>query len=158
MKQTLIYLTAGLLALLLQTTVLSHLPIKPDLILILVVCLGLSNKPVAGAVLAFLFGCLMDVFAGSTLGFFALTKTLVFFFTYSVKGHLFFDYQPAKVLLILVSALIEAVLFLLLARLTFHWAIVPSSMAGLILGPILLTTLVAPVCFVLLKRSGVLVY
>jgi len=156
MKKEMIYLTAGLVALFLQTTVFSHLPAKPDVVLILVVCLGLSHGPFAGAVLAFFLGCLMDVFAGSTPGFFALTKTLIFFFVYSVRGHLFFDFYPAKAVLVLISALIEAAIFLLLVRFTSYSQVLPSSMARLIIGPIVLTTLVAPCCFMLLKRTRIL--
>jgi len=156
MKKTMIYLLAGLAALLFQTTVFSHLPFKADIVLILVVCLGLSEGPFSGAILAFLLGCLMDVFAGSTPGFFALTKTLVFLFVFSVRGHLFFNFYPAKAVLVLIAAFIEATVFLILARFTSYSAMGHSSMARMILGPIILTTLVAPCCFILFKRTKIL--
>lgn len=157
MKRGIIYLTAGLAALFLQTTLLSHLPIKPDLVLVLVVCLGLSYEPFSGAVLAFLLGCLTDVFAGSTPGFFALTKTVIFFFVYGMRERLYFESHLAKVGLVSVAALIEATMLVLLVRVTTYSAAPPSSMGPLIIGPVLLTALFAPFCFVLFKRTKILV-
>lgn len=157
MKNSIIYLIAGLVALFLQITIFSHLPIKPDLILVLVVFLGLSHTPFAGAVLSFLLGCLTDVFAGSTPGFFALTMTIIFFFVYGMRGHLYFDSYLAKAGFVLIAALIEAAMFLLLVRFTSCSPILPSSIARLIIGPVLLTTLVAPFCFILFKRSRILI-
>lgn len=157
MKNSMIYLAAGLAALFLQTTVFPHLSIKADLVLVLVVYLGLFHTPAAGAVLAFLLGCIMDVFAGSTLGFFALSKTSVFFFVCSMRGHLYFESHLAKAGLVLVAALIEAAIFFLLVRFTSYSPTVPSSLGRLIIGPVLLTALVAPFCFVLFKRTRILV-
>lgn len=157
MQQSMIYLAAGLVALFLQTTILSHLPIKPDLVLVLVVCLGLSQKPFSGAIIAFVLGCLTDVFAGSTPGFFALTKTIVFFFVYSIRGRLYFDSYLAKAALVSVAALIEATMLLFLVGLTSYLPILPSSIGQLIVGPVLLTGLFTPFCFVVLKRTRILV-
>lgn len=155
MKNGIICLGAGLVALFLQTTVFSHLPIKPDLILVLVVCLGLSHVTFAGAVLAFLLGCLMDVFAGSTPGFFALTKTVIFFLVYATRGHLNFESHPAKAGLVSMVALVEAVMLVFLIRFTSYPPAFPSSMGRLVIGSVLFTTLVAPFCFMLLKRTRI---
>jgi rod shape-determining protein MreD len=146
----------GLTALFLQTTVFSHLPVKPDLVLIIAVCLGLFHPPIGGVLLAFLLGCLMDVFSGSTLGFFALTKTLVFFVAYSTRDRLYFDSPLAKAGLVSIAALIEAFIFLLMLRYTSDFPILPSSMVRLIVGPVLFTTAAAPVCFSALRRFGIL--
>ncbi len=155
MKNGMICLAAGLTALFLQTTIFSHFSIKPDLVLVLVVCLGLSQATFAGALLAFLLGCLMDVFAGSTPGFFALTMTVIFSFVCATRGHLNFESQLAKTGLVLVAALIEAVMLLLLIRFTSHPPIFPSSAGRLIIGSVVFTTLVAPFCFTLLKRTRI---
>jgi rod shape-determining protein MreD len=157
-KKGLTVLAAGLAALFLQTAVLSHLPIKPDLVLILVVGLGLSYEPFRGVLLAFLLGCLMDVFGGSTVGFFALSKTLVFLFVFAVRGHLFLEPYLAKAGLVLTAALIEAVLFLLFVRLALSLAISAPTMGQLIAGPVLLTTLIGPLCFHGLKGAGMLAW
>jgi rod shape-determining protein MreD len=155
MKDGMIYLAAGLVALFLQTTIFSHFPVKPDFVLVLVVCLGLSHMTVSGAVLAFLLGCLNDVFAGSTPGFFALTKTLIFFFVYATRGRLYFESYLAKAGLVSIAVLIEAVLLLLLVRFTSSPPTLPFSVGRLIIGPVLVTTLVAPLCFMLLRRTRI---
>lgn len=51
---------------------------KPDLLLLLVVYLGLREPPLRGGCLAMLLGCLMDVFAGRTLGLNGLVLLLLF--------------------------------------------------------------------------------
>jgi rod shape-determining protein MreD len=158
MRKGLTVLAAGLVALFLQTAVFSHFPIKPDFVLILVVGLGLSVEPFEGVILAFLLGCLMDVFAGSTVGFFALSKTIVFLFVFAVRGHLFLEPYAAKAGLVLTGALIEAVLLLLLVQFALSSLISAPSMGRLIVGPVLLTTLIAPFCFIGLKRTGMLAW
>ncbi|NIQ39966.1 MAG: rod shape-determining protein MreD [Proteobacteria bacterium] len=156
MKTVLIYLAAALSALFLQTTVLSHLPVKPDLVLILVVCLGLSSAPFSGALLAFLLGCLTDVFAGSTPGFFALTMTVIFFLVIALRSRLYFESTVAKIGLVFLAALVEAVMLVFLTGLTSYLSILPSSLGRLIVGPVLFTALFAPVCFMVLKRVRIL--
>ena len=158
MKRNLMYLTAGLAALLLQTTVFSHLAVRPDFVLILVVCLGLSEEPLSGVVLAFILGCLTDVFAGSAPGFFALTKTLIFLFVYVARSRLFFDDPLARVGLVSIAALMEALAFVLLVRFTSATTIAPAMLGQLIVGSVLLTSLAAPLCFVALRRAGLVLW
>lgn len=158
MKRNLMYLTAGLAALLLQTTVFSHLAVRPDFVLILVVCLGLSEEPLSGVVLAFILGCLTDVFAGSAPGFFALTKTLIFLFVYVARSRLFFDDPLARVGLVSIAALMEALAFVLLVRFTSATTIAPAMLGQLIVGSVLLTSLAAPLCFVALRRAGMVLW
>jgi len=69
---------AGLVAMVIQTTVfpsLPRLPVVPDLILVLTVYVGLRHHGIGGAMGAFLFGYFVDTFSGTVLGAntFALT-------------------------------------------------------------------------------------
>ena len=157
MKDAIIYLVVGLGALFLQTTVFSHFPVRPDLVLVLVVCLGLSQMTFAGVLIAFFLGCLMDVFAGSTPGFFALTKTMIFLLVYTTRGGLFFESHLARAGLVAVAVLLEAFVVLLLLRFTSFPPTFPSSAGRLIVGPLALTTVIAPFCFILLRRTRILV-
>jgi rod shape-determining protein MreD len=152
MKQSVVYLVGGLVALLLQTTIFSHLPIKPDFVLILVVSIALSQLTFAGAVLAFLLGCLTDVFAGSTPGFFTLTKTVVFFLVYSTRGRLYFESYLSKAALVLLIALIEGFMLMLLVHFTSGQSIFSSPLGRLVVGPAVFTALVSPACFAVLQR------
>ena len=86
MKLGLLFIAAGFLVVLLQTTVLHLLPLGrfvPDLALVLCVYLGL-NHPTVGAVLgSFILGYSVDVFsAGGVLGLNAFAFSLVFLAVY----------------------------------------------------------------------------
>ena len=65
MRALLIFVVAGALSVVLQTTLLeqvSFLPAAPDLIVVLCVYLGLHYHSVGGATGAFLLGYLLDTF------------------------------------------------------------------------------------------------
>jgi len=86
MRFSLLFIVAGFLVVLLQTTVLHLLPLGrfvPDLALVLCVYLGL-NHPTVGAVLgSFILGYSVDVFsAGGVLGLNAFAFSLVFLAVY----------------------------------------------------------------------------
>lgn len=86
MRLSLLFIAAGFLVVLLQTTVLHLLPLGrfvPDLALVLCVYLGL-NHPTVGAVLgSFILGYSVDVFsAGGVLGLNAFAFSLVFLAVY----------------------------------------------------------------------------
>ena len=85
MKLSLLFLLAGFLVVLLQTTFLHLLPlgpIVPDLILVLCVYWGF-NHPTVGAVLgSFLLGYSVDVFSSPVLGLNAFAMSLVFLAVY----------------------------------------------------------------------------
>jgi rod shape-determining protein MreD len=74
-------LLCGLLFMLLQTTIFPHfLPpeMRPNLLLILVIYLGLSDSFLRAAFLTLLLGALQDVFCGTTLGLYATVQLAVF--------------------------------------------------------------------------------
>jgi len=72
---------AGLVAMVIQTTVfpsLPHLPVMPDLILVLTVYVGLRHHGIGGAMGAFLLGYFLDTFSGTVLGANAFALTAVY--------------------------------------------------------------------------------
>ena len=72
---------AGLVAMVIQTTVfpsLPRLPVVPDLILVLTVYVGLRHHGIGGAMGAFLFGYFVDTFSGTVLGANAFALTAVY--------------------------------------------------------------------------------
>ena len=85
MRLSLLFITAGFLVVLLQTTVLHLLPLGrfvPDLALVLCVYLGL-NHPTVGAVFGtFVLGYSVDVFSTGVLGPNAFAFSLVFLAVY----------------------------------------------------------------------------
>lgn len=81
MKGLVLHLLCGLLFMLLQTTIFPRfLPpeMRPNLILILVIYLGLSESFLRAAFLTLLLGALQDVFSGTTLGLFATIQLTLF--------------------------------------------------------------------------------
>jgi rod shape-determining protein MreD len=92
MKKNFSLLGLIFLSLVIQTTVLAGLPhqlAKPDLLLILIVYFGLNTSPLAGAILAFLSGYMMDIFSGSIFGVHTFSKTAIFFLTILIKGRFY---------------------------------------------------------------------
>lgn len=85
MKHLAQYLVIGIMLILVQTSVLPlffGVSLRPDLILLLVLYIGLNETPLAGAFYAWLLGCLLDVFCGMTLGLNGMIMLLIFCGTY----------------------------------------------------------------------------
>ncbi|HKK01923.1 MAG TPA: rod shape-determining protein MreD, partial [Desulfuromonadales bacterium] len=81
MKRVLAYFAAGYLFMVLQTALLPRLlpfHVKPDLLLILVIYVGLSERCLRGAFLSYGLGYLNDVFAGHFAGLHGLALLIVF--------------------------------------------------------------------------------
>ncbi len=74
-------LTAGILAVLVQTTLSSyfHDRLVPDFFFVMVVTIGLFKKSMHGAVMAFLLGVLEDRFTGEIPGLYMFARTGVYF-------------------------------------------------------------------------------
>lgn len=91
---------AGGLAVVVQTSLLRHVPLlpaAPDLILILVVYLGLHYRSASGAVGAFLLGYLLDTFSGAAPGLYCLTMTTVFGVVYLLSKRLWMENPVSNV-------------------------------------------------------------
>ena len=112
-----LYFTIGLLCMLFQTMLFPRVfPIylKPDLLLILVVYLGVNETYGSGGILSYIFGSLLDVFAGSFMGMYGMSFLVIFF---SVRGAVsYFNSENPLLLLFMVfcGTLIEAAMLVLL--------------------------------------------
>lgn len=105
----------GLLFMLLQSSVFPHfLPdnLKPDLLLVLVIYLGLREDHLRGGLISYLLGCLKDVFAGIYAGLFGFTFLLIFFAVRAVSGRFNSENPFFLLALTLVGTLLEAVLII----------------------------------------------
>ncbi len=143
-----------LLAILQATSLnrLSILGIKPDLLLILVIFLGLHRGPVSGAGYGFLAGILLDIFSPVPLGTNALSKTVLGFLAGAVAPFLYFKTPFIQGILLFLGMFLEGmILFILLS--SFHLA--PPfcySFLYIILPASFYTSLLAPLLFYALKR------
>ncbi len=91
MTRIVAYFSVGYLLMLLQSACLPRLipfHFTPDLLLVLTVYLGLHEGYLRGSALAYLLGCLMDVFAGHYLGLYGMALLATFLLVRSAAGRL----------------------------------------------------------------------
>jgi rod shape-determining protein MreD len=145
-------------ALLLQTTVLSRLPLPgaaPDLLLVLVVAHALLEGPLSGTVTGFAAGLLADLGADHELGRLALVYAVVGY----LAGVVADDRRPSplrRFLVVAAGALGAVVLYalegLLLGDPRITLAAFWRSLAATVAYAVLLTPLVVPLVGALLRR------
>ncbi len=107
----------GFVLMLVQTAILSRvLPgtMKPELLLVLVVYIGLSEDYFSGGALCWFLGCLEDVFAGGDLGLYGIAFLLVFLAIRAAASR--FNTESSMLLLVLVffATLVKGALLVLL--------------------------------------------
>jgi rod shape-determining protein MreD len=115
MTRLIAYFSLGFVLLVLQTTlvpVLLPLHFKPDLLLILVVYLGLHEGYVRGGTLAYVLGCLQDVFAAGYPGLFGLAFLGVFLAVRGMAIRLNTESSVLLLLLVAIGTLLQSALLL----------------------------------------------
>jgi rod shape-determining protein MreD len=147
MKKNLSLLGLIFLSLVIQTTVLAGLPhqlAKPDLLLILIVYFGLNTSPLAGAILAFLSGFMMDIFSGSIFGVHTFSKTAIFFLTILIKDRFYIKSPLFQAGTIFSFSIIEGFIIISILGLIspienllppFFTFIIPQSLITGLVGP-----------------------
>jgi len=117
MRRIIFPLFLGILFLTLQTTLLRSLPVqrmRPDIVLILTLYLGLSYPLIPGGILAFFMGYLMDLFSGNALGLYTFSRPLIFYMAQLFKGRFYLEGYLSQFLFVFLSALAEGLLILIL--------------------------------------------
>lgn len=102
MKRIAFFLILGIFLLFLQVSVLSRLLpeyFKPDVLLVLVLYLSLTDTYLRGGLLSGFLGFLEDAFAGADFGLFGLTFLLIFFTLRTASSR--FNTESSALLLIL---------------------------------------------------------
>jgi rod shape-determining protein MreD len=163
MRRILIPLFLGILFLILQTTLLASFPIqrvKPDLVFILTLFMGLTFPPVFGGILAFFLGYLMDLFSGNNFGLFTFSRPFLFFIAQLFKHRIYLENFFSRSLFVFLFTLAEGILFLILLKALnpeplrplypfFFTSFLPQSFS---------TALVAPILFSIFKKGYSLFY
>lgn len=128
MRSLLIFVVAGVLAVVVQTTLvqrLGFLPAAPDLIVTLCVYLGLHYHTAAGALGAFLLGYLLDTFSGAVPGLYCLTMTLVFGMVYLVSKRLWMENPMSNIAAVALGSVVKIVTvvlyFAIVATRSVNW-------------------------------------
>lgn len=155
MKKTLPLIGLIFLSIAVQTTALAGIPhqlAKPDLLLILIVFFALSSTPLAGALLAFLSGYMMDIFSGSIFGIHTLSKTAVFFLTILVKDRFYVKNPIFQVGIIFSLSIIEGFIIISILGLVSPVENLLPSFFAFIIPKSLITGLVGPFFIALIKN------
>ncbi|MBY0277036.1 rod shape-determining protein MreD [Candidatus Binatia bacterium] len=145
MRSLLIFAMAGVLAVVVQTTLvqrLGFLPAAPDLIVTLCVYLGLHYHTAAGALGAFLLGYLLDTFSGAVPGLYCLTMTLVFGMVYLVSKRLWMENPMSNIAAVALGSAVKIVTVVL------YFAIVATRSVNwwFVLRTLMLEALLALLC------------
>ncbi len=154
MHRRLVFITLLLVTFLMQVIVAPEISIgkvKPDLLVVVTVCLGLLEGPSTGALFGFWGGFLADVFSTSILGVSAFTQALVGF----IAGELKHRIVPTSViwpmgLVFLFSILNELVRFT--TWISVGWDARPPFNFATIMGIALYNTLMTILAYPLTRR------
>jgi rod shape-determining protein MreD len=109
MSRILLIFLAGLIAVVLQGTVLPYLVVpnwRPDMLLLLVLVAGLVEDLPGAVVAALLLGALQDSFCGHSLGLYVSVYLLLVFAVHLLSVHLNIDSVPLLILLIVGGTLV----------------------------------------------------
>ena len=110
--------------LVLQTSVFHRIPIggmKPDLVIIIVVYLGLVKGAEIGSLSGFVFGLIEDVMSGTYLGSNALAKTIIGFFCGIGGKRLYTHSMFSQFLCVGLSSVVNIVLRLSINGFVAEW-------------------------------------
>jgi len=156
-------LILGVLFLMVQTTWLTLVPIRrirPDIVLILTLYLGLSSSPISGGIFVFFLGYLMDLFSGNGFGLYAFSRPFLFYCAQFLKGRIYLESFPSRSLFVFLFALGEGLILLILLK-----ALNPERLPNLyplfftvFLPQSLSTAILSSVFFSLLKKGSSLLY
>jgi rod shape-determining protein MreD len=126
--------------------------VRPDIILVFILYLGLFFPPVSGGLLAFFIGYLMDLFSGNTYGLYTFSRPLLFSLAYLFRDRFYFEGILPQFLFVFILALGEGLLLQLLLT-----ALNPSPLYPLLFTVLLpqtfFTALITPLLFALLHKG-----
>lgn len=163
MKRIILPLLAGILFLILQTTLFSSFPvqrIRPDILLIFTLYLAFLFPPISGGILAFLMGYLMDLFSGNTLGFYTFSRPLVFLAAQFFKERFYLEGFSFQSLFAFIFSLLEGILISILMN-----AVQPIPLGNLyplfftfLLPQSFFTGLATPLLFFVFQKGSSLLF
>lgn len=120
--------------------------VRPDLLMIFNLYLGLFYPPISGGILTFFLGFITDLFSGNYYGFFSLTRPLIFFIAQFFRNHFYFEDIAYKFIYVFFFNIFEGLLIIFLINLfysnseslylIFFKFLLPQSFSTAILAPI----------------------
>jgi rod shape-determining protein MreD len=143
-----IFLILGILILVVQTTFLQLLPGwlgKPDILFLLIVYISCQKEILAGAVIIFLLGLLMDVFSGVFLGLYPVIYLLVFAFIKGISRKVALNEFAYQVPLAVISYLLVSIFMFVFSNSLAPDSPPQWSWGAILLQLLMLTVIGAPV-------------
>ncbi|MFH1623739.1 MAG: rod shape-determining protein MreD [Pseudomonadota bacterium] len=149
----------GLLFLCIETTLFNYfsgVPVKPDLILVMVVYLGIFRGPIIGIVLAFTLGYLMDTLSGSIIGLYSFLRIITFLLTKLACVNFYLNSVFTQTILVLVLSIVDGIFLLstlyLFSSIDNLWPFVVKFV------PLqsILTGILSPIIFLILNKTDLL--
>lgn len=153
LKKAAVILGASLIAMFLQSAVFgTFFPrwLVPNLCLVIVVFLGMTETTPFGAFLAFCVGLLLDLSSGQLIGPWSGACTAVFGFLAQGGKRMFLDSGPTIGFMVFLSSIAGSLVYLfLLSQFRLTWN---DLFSVVLFGTAFMTALVSPAVFTLLKR------
>ncbi|MBI3301842.1 MAG: rod shape-determining protein MreD [Deltaproteobacteria bacterium] len=144
---------SGVSAVVLQTTLLPHLPLIPDLLLILCVYLGIYHRSVGGAAGAFFLGYGLDSCSGAPMGTNAFAMSLVFAVVTATARCLWLSNPFSVLFMVLLAVVLKTGAFLCLGEFGQLAMVLQPMVARYVMWDAAMAMLLTPVVFTLLYRG-----
>lgn len=128
--------------------------------MILTLYLGIFSPPISGGILVLFLGYLMDLFSGNGFGLYAFSRLFLFYFAQIFKDRIYLESFPSRSLFVFLFALTEGLILLILLRALNpeHLPNLYSLFFTIFLPQSLITALLSPALFSLLKKGSSLLY
>ena len=145
----------GIVAAILQSTLLSHLALfgaVPDIALGIIVYSAYINGVMTGQLSGFLYGIALDLISAAPLGLNAFIRTIIGALAGLIKGKFFLDIFLLPMILCASATLIKALLLFVLNLLISDMIHAYPFAAPVLWAELALNTLTAPFLFAFLRR------
>jgi rod shape-determining protein MreD len=146
-------LLSGISAILLQTSILPHLPLIPDLLLILCIYLGIYHRSVQGAAGAFFLGYGLDSCSGMPVGMNAFAMSLVFTGVAAAARCLWLSNPLSMPFIVLFAVLIKTGAFLCVSEFGPLTSLLQPMVVRYVMWDAAIAMLLTPLVFTLLSRG-----
>jgi rod shape-determining protein MreD len=115
MTRIFVYLLLGISFLVMQTALFPRIlpsDLKPDLLLILTIYIGLNEKALRGGILVYTLGCFLDALSGNYPGLYGMVLLVIFLTVRSVVGCLNAESSILLLFMVGCGTLLEAALLI----------------------------------------------
>lgn len=144
---------SGILAVVVQTTLLPHFPIIPDLLLIFCVYLAIYHRSVGGAAGAFLLGYSLDSCSGAPMGMNAFAMSLIFAIVAPMTRWLWSDNPLSTLFMVFLAVVLKTGVFLLWGEWGQLTTSLPPAVVRILLQEAAAALILTPFVFFFLSRG-----